>query len=153
MDENKKYDIFVSYSSKDAEFLVENILPGLEEIENPYRTLVHQRDFLAGGYIKDVIVRAIDESRRTMVLLSENFVQSELCCFEFKMAHAKMLEDKCKRVVLVVMDKIPENINSDIKSYIRTNNYLIWKEPKFWKKLRSSLPDKSIKRLADLTDC
>lgn len=138
----KLYDAFISYSCLDEEFLVHDFLPGLEQIEDPYRLCLHHRHFTVGAFITENIMDAVEKSRRTILLLSENFIQSEWCRFEFKTAHVQMLKDRCNRVIIIVLGQIPKNLDPEMKLYLTTNTYLTWGDKLFWDKLYFSLPDK-----------
>lgn len=143
LDKDKEYDAFVAYSNSDVEFLVNELLPGLEAIPNPYRLCLHHKDFIVGAFITENIMEAVERSCRTIILLSESFVNSEWCQFEFKMAHLQMLSDQCNRVIVIVLDKVPLGVDEDIKLYLKTNTYLEWGDRLFWEKLYFVLPDRA----------
>ena len=75
----KDFDIFISYSNHDKEF-VENILvPKLENQTNliNYKCLLPVRDFVPGIGIMDQIAEAVESSACTMIILSKHFVKSQ----------------------------------------------------------------------------
>lgn len=143
-DHLKKYDAFIAYSSEDTEFVALHLVPGLEQIERPYKLCIHERDFLAGPAITENIIAAIEQSRRNIVVLTENFADSRWCNYEFKTAHQWMLMNEDSRVILIIMDKVPRNIDPDIKLYLKTHTYLRWGEKLFWQKLYFAMPDKTV---------
>ncbi|GAB6021763.1 TOLL-like receptor [Chamberlinius hualienensis] len=138
--EGKAFDIFISYSNKDSDFVVDELIPNLEHTQNPYHVCVHERNFLVGGTIEDTILEAIRKSTRIVVVLTENYLCSTWCMYEFKAAHAQMLEDQCPRVVLIIKDDIPDDIDPNFKLYLATNTYVKWKDDVFWKRLKFALP-------------
>lgn len=138
----KLFDAFISYSSKDEAFVSEELAPLLEQGETRYKLCLHHRDFPVGGYIADTIVQAIDTSRRTIMVLSENFIKSEWCRFEFKSAHQSVLRDRRRRLIVIVLGEVPQkDLDPDLRLYLKTNTYLQWGDKKFWEKLRFALPD------------
>ncbi|KAF4530059.1 hypothetical protein B566_EDAN013963 [Ephemera danica] len=50
------YDLFVSYSSKDREWVVNVLLEKLESADEGYQLCLHERDFLLGTYIMDNVI-------------------------------------------------------------------------------------------------
>uniref|UniRef100_T1H0Z1 Uncharacterized protein n=1 Tax=Megaselia scalaris TaxID=36166 RepID=T1H0Z1_MEGSC len=60
---DKPFDAFISFSSMDEPFIMEQVLPALED----YRICVYHRD----ADCPDSIVHAIDTSRRTILVLSQ----------------------------------------------------------------------------------
>lgn len=141
-DRDKLFDAFVSYSSKDEAFVADELAPVLEMGNPSYKLCLHYRDFPVGNFIADTIVQAVESSRRTIMVLSENFIKSEWCRFEFKSAHHQVLRDRRRRLILVLVGDVPQrDLDPDIRLYLKTNTYLQWGDKLFWEKLRFALPD------------
>jgi Leucine-rich repeat (LRR) protein len=139
---DKLFDAFISYSSKDEAFVAEELAPILENGDPAYKLCVHYRDFPVGAYIADTIVQAVESSRRTIMVLSENFIKSEWCRFEFKSAHHQVLRDRRRRLIVILLGEVPQkDLDPDIRLYLKTNTYLQWGDKLFWEKLRFALPD------------
>ncbi|XP_059165432.1 toll-like receptor Tollo [Physella acuta] len=136
----KQFDAFISYSSMDTEFVARTLVPGLED--KRYRLCVHYRDFPVGRNITDTIVRAIEESSRTILVLSSNFLHSEWCRFEFQTAHYHILREGTHRLIIVLLGDIPEEeLDPDLKVQMKSKTYLKFNDPWFWEKLYFSLPN------------
>lgn len=141
-DRDKLFDAFISYSSKDEAFVAEELAPVLEMGNPSYKLCLHYRDFPVGSFIADTIVQAVESSRRTIMVLSENFIKSEWCRFDFKSAHHQVLRDRRRRLILVLVGDVPQrDLDPDIRLYLKTNTYLQWGDKLFWEKLRFALPD------------
>ncbi|EEB11359.1 toll, putative [Pediculus humanus corporis] len=141
-DRDKLFDAFVSYSSKDEAWVAEELAPMLEHGDPSYKLCLHYRDFPVNAFIADTIVQAVESSRRTIMVLSENFIKSEWCRFEFKSAHHQVLRDRRKRLIVVLLGEVPQkDLDPDIRLYLKTNTYLQWGDKLFWEKLRFALPD------------
>ncbi|CAH1173861.1 unnamed protein product [Phaedon cochleariae] len=138
-DREKLFDAFVSYSSKDEAWVAEVLAPALEP---NYKLCLHYRDFPVGAFLADTIVQAIESSKRTIMILSENFIKSEWCRFEFKSAHHQVLRDRRRRLIVILLGEVPhKDLDPDIRLYLKTNVYLQWGDKLFWEKLRYALPD------------
>ncbi|GAB6024281.1 TOLL-like receptor [Chamberlinius hualienensis] len=137
--DGKVFDVFISYHNDDSYFVATEIVPKLENVENPYHVCVHERNFLGGGSIEDTIIEAIKKSTRIIVILTENYIKSEWCMYEFVIAHSVMIEDQCPRVVLIIKDELPSEINPNLQIYLNTNTYIEWTDSKFWQRLYFAL--------------
>ena len=138
-----KYDIFVSYSSRDCKFAEEELLEALEEgPEVPFKLCLHGRDFMVGNYIHDNIMSSIENSAICLVILSRNYINSSWCMHEFQLAYGRMIEERLPScsLIMVMMESIPKNeLPESIKSYIFTCTYIERNQPDFWKNLVNSL--------------
>ncbi len=140
--DGKKYDAFVSFSQKDVRFVTRELVPELEQRAPHYQLCLHYRDWPVGGGIAQTICESVEQSRRTIILLSEDFLRSEWCQYEFKAAHYRVLHDKTIRLIVVLLDdRPPRDLDPELKLYIETNTYLARRDPWFWRKLRYVLPD------------
>ena len=143
-----KYDAFVLYSSIDSDRLWVHfkLVSELEEVYG-FRLCIHHRDFLVGVPIVDNIEDAIHSSRKVLVIMSENFVNSGWCIDE---VHMTMSVDPSKFVVIMFSDVMlsPVHIPVVIRRLLETTTYIEWADDAkaqelFWKKLRKALYTKN----------
>lgn len=141
-EEMKLFDAYVSYSSKDESFVTEVLSPKLEYSEPSYSLCLHYRDLPVGSYVADTIIEAVECSSRTIVVVSENFIKSEWCNYDFKAAHHQVLSDRRNCVILILLGDIAQrDLDPDLRLCLKKNTYLRWGEKLFWEKLRFALPD------------
>ncbi|OQR71922.1 slit3 protein-like, partial [Tropilaelaps mercedesae] len=106
-EEEKLFDAFVSYSKKDEAFVAQILAPELECGSPPYRLCLHYRDLsMAGGYLSEAIQEAVESSRRTIVILSEHFLKSEWCRYEFKSAHYELLNNTSHKLIVIFLGRV-----------------------------------------------
>ena len=75
----KEFDVFISYSSHDKNFVEDVIGPELENETSlvKYKCILHVRDFKTSISIMDQIDKAIDSSTCTIIALSKDFLKSQ----------------------------------------------------------------------------
>ncbi|KAF3692406.1 Toll-like receptor 2 type-1 Precursor [Channa argus] len=142
------YHAFISYSHSDADWVRDQLLPCLEDNQNPYRLCIHERDFMPGKWIIDNIIENIESSRKVIFILSRNFVNSEWCNYELYFAQQRAMGKTFSDVILVVKEPIdPSCLPSKyckLKKMLSTKTYLEWpqqvnQQAFFWAQLKSVL--------------
>lgn len=141
-DSSKVFDAFVSYSSKDEVFVTQILAPELERGSPAYKLCLHYRDFPVGAYVTDSILSAVESSKRTVLILSDNFIKSEWRRFEFRSAHHEVLRDRRRRLIVILLGEVsPGDLDPDLRLYLKTNTWLRWGDTNFWHKLKFAMPD------------
>ncbi|XP_025836571.1 toll-like receptor Tollo [Agrilus planipennis] len=141
-DKDRLFDAYVCYSVKDEAFVHQVLAQGLEGGEPNYRLCLHYRDFNVSTYVADTIIEAVESSRRTILVLSKNFLYNEWCRFEFKSALNEVLKDRRRRLIFIVTGEIPQrDLDPDLRLYIKTNIVIEWGDRQFWQKLQFEMPD------------
>ena len=121
-----QYDAFVSYDDDDRHFALQALRHELEEKKH-LRLCFHQRDFIPGFEISENIANAIRSSRKTVCVISNSYLSSHWCMYEFNMAlmeriHARDGEDM---LVLALMPTIKaHNVPNNMLEFIRRNTYI-----------------------------
>ncbi|XP_053387865.1 toll-like receptor 4 [Mercenaria mercenaria] len=142
-----KYEAFISYAEDNNHFIAEELIPKLEQ--QGLSLCVHQRDFVPGRSVIDNIVGAIQNSRKTVVILSREFINSRWCMYEFQMARMESIYSRDEKgcLLIVMKDKIQiEEMPLEMINWIRYESYLEYTEQTegellFWQKLIESLKD------------
>ncbi|XP_046394524.1 toll-like receptor 2 [Ischnura elegans] len=121
------YDAFVSYSGRDRSWVLRVLQPELEESDQKYQLCLHDRNFTLGGIITQNIVDSIDKSRKTILILSENFVDSQWCRWEMEMANHKLFNDSRSFLVLIELERLDrKNLPRHLRFLMDTRTYLEW---------------------------
>ncbi|XP_049303216.1 protein toll-like [Bactrocera dorsalis] len=144
LDENKMFDAFISYAHQEADFVNHILLPQLEQGEPPFRVCTHERNWLAGAYIPEQIMESVEQSRRTIIVLSQHFIESEWARMEFRTAHQCSLNEGRARIIMIKYGEIinSELLDKELKAYLDMNTYLDWQDARFCDKLRYAMPHK-----------
>ncbi|XP_019642070.1 PREDICTED: toll-like receptor 2 type-2 [Branchiostoma belcheri] len=144
----KTYDAFVAHNSHDSAWVIRQLLPQLERGDPPeFRLCLGERDFQPGAPIVDNIAESIYESRKTICVITRNFLESDWCRFEMQMATYRLFEEHVDCLIVVFLEQIPAQRLAKYHSLRRVmcrNTYLEWpEEPEardlFWERLRVAL--------------
>jgi Leucine-rich repeat (LRR) protein len=153
------FDAFVAYHEDDREWVREELLPHIEGPQGsdtattapntgPHQDLhlcLHFRDFDAGTRITENIVEGIANSRKTILILSDSFVESHWCRFETEMARMKCFDEGRNSIVLVMLRHVePGRMTGNLRALVRRYSFLTWpntpaEEARFWDKLREAI--------------
>ncbi|XP_049884064.1 protein toll-like [Pectinophora gossypiella] len=149
-DDDRRYDAFISFCHKDEEFVRDHLIPGLEAPPHQYKLCVHYRDWIPGEWIPAQIAQSVADSRRTVIVVSQNFLDSIWGRAEFRAANMSAIKERKTRVIVVLLEDITSHkeLDPELKLYLSTNTYLKWGDPWFWDKLRYALPHRRVAPLA-----
>ncbi|KAJ8941294.1 hypothetical protein NQ318_000594 [Aromia moschata] len=127
---NYAYDAFVSYSNEDRNFVVR----------------------LIGTIISESVLESVAQSRRTLLIISDNYAKSQWCRWESQIAehHRLFFENEAGEyvddsLVLIKLGPVSDShLTPTLKYLLKTRIYLQWeaeekKQKAFWDKLRNAL--------------
>jgi hypothetical protein len=145
LDDMFKYDAFVSYAEEDRLFIFQKL--DFLEKENNLNLCLHSRDFIPGTNIADNVANAIHNSRRTVCLLTPNFLDSYWCMYELNMARMESIysRDGDNVLCLVIIDKnVVKRAPLKIVDLLEDQSYLEYPGDEtddlcFWDRLRDTL--------------
>ncbi|XP_045523074.1 toll-like receptor 6 [Pieris brassicae] len=141
-DKDRLFDAYISYSVKDEAFVAQMLAPGLESTDPSFRLCLHYRDFNASAYVADTIIEAVESSKRTIIVLSKNFINNEWCRFEFKTALHEVLKERRRRLIIILLGDLPNrDIDPELRLCLKANTCIEWGDRQFWQKLRFAMPD------------
>ncbi|XP_052100881.1 toll-like receptor 4 [Mytilus californianus] len=140
------YDAFISYSENDRKFVIEECIKNLEENGN-MKLCIHQRDFMPGEEITQNIISAIQNSRKTICIISRSFLESYYCMFEFNMARMESIHSRNgKNVLFLVFYEmlLPEELPLVLYELIQKQSYIEYPNDEhgnviFWDKIKDAI--------------
>lgn len=151
-EENCTYDAFISYNSSDELWVVNELLPNLEGNGSSLKLCLHHRDFEPGRYIIDNIVAAVYSSRKTICVVSRNFLSSEWCSLEIQLASYRLFDEHRDVLLLVLLEPISVRRLSSfhqMRKVMLKKTYLQWPGSEctnpaqaqglFWSQLRRAI--------------
>lgn len=88
------------------------------------------------------IADSIQNSRRTIIMLTRDFFDSEWAKMQFHMAYEMSLHKKGARLIIIVCCDLKDiqNKNAELKAYLKAHTYIELGDPRFWMKLRYAMP-------------
>ncbi|XP_046574984.1 toll-like receptor 13 [Haliotis rubra] len=123
--EEKQYDAFVSYSNPDGDWVYDELLDFLER-EVGLCLCEHSRDFQIGTYIVDNVMGALDSSRKTILVISNEYMKSDWCQFELQMALYSFLKHEID-IVVILLDQIKaDHVTSSLRALMMSTSIMQW---------------------------
>ena len=102
--------------------------------------------------IADNIVEAIKDSRRTILLLSPSYIQSEWTRFEYQVAQQQMLKLRHRILPIILRDltNVKDDLDQNLKVILASVTYLEWpqdsrREENFWRVLERAMGTPPVK--------
>ncbi|CAH1791991.1 unnamed protein product [Owenia fusiformis] len=141
---DKRYDAFLSYTGLNGEWVRDELLTRLEN--EGHNLCLHERDFAAGEPIVDNIIDAIEESRRTIIVLSNQFLRGGYTMYEFIKSHDDWVRGEREPVIVVLYDPIGSLDKEELakyptlETYISTRTYLDRSNKYFWESILLAMP-------------
>ena len=141
-----RYDAFISYSHEDYRFIKDEIIEELEGNDG-LNLCIHQRDFIPGNYIAENILQAIKSSRMVVVVLTEQFLKSKWCIYEFNMARMESIYSRNgENVIFCILfeDIDMKHLSPELIQTLENETFLKYPEeererPYFWEMLKKAL--------------
>jgi len=82
-----KYDVFISYSRTDRKWVYDELIPRLDHARIRY--CIDSRDFPIGGILVESIERALESSRKVLLVITPHWLESEWARFESRFIKKK----------------------------------------------------------------
>ena len=140
-DQNKIFDVYISYSSRDVSFVRDVLVNRLEHTMPRYKVCLHSQDFAESALLGEFITQSIAFSRRAMIVLSKNYVENEWKSPIFMINHVNGFANRESSIITINFDGIPEsNLDSSLKGIIKKTSKIKWGDNNFWKQIYELLP-------------
>ncbi|XP_064646930.1 interleukin-18 receptor 1-like isoform X2 [Lineus longissimus] len=134
-----EYDVFISYSSQDIAWVKDILMKNLEK--QGCRVCIDFKCFMPGMPVVENIMEAIYKSKRTIVIMSKNFLKSVWGAFELEQVQHRLITMRDDSLLLVKYD------GCQIPRKLMGKTFLDWSDksvkPHFWDRLFKTLgPDR-----------
>lgn len=139
----KLYDAVLLHSAKDSEFVCRELSVELEMGRPPLRLCVQHRDLTSeASHLQ--ILEAARASRRVILVLSRNFLQTEWSRSELRRAVHESLRGRPHKLVVIEEADVLLEAENDVElvPYLKTAhvNRIRRNDRHFWEKLRYAMP-------------
>jgi hypothetical protein len=118
------YDVFISYSHADKDWVRRELLPNLEA--RSLRICIDFRDFQPGAPSVTEMERAVLTSRKTLLILTPDYVESAWAEFEALMLQAMDPASRGRRLIPLLKEKC------NLPLRIRYLTYVNFADPEDW---------------------
>ncbi|KAM4609451.1 toll-like receptor 7 [Polymixia lowei] len=154
------YDAFVVYDKEDpavTEWVTKELCVHLENRgDHPLTLCLEERDWLPGCPLIDNLCQSIHQSKRTVFILTDNYIKGGNFKTAFYMAHQRLMDEKNDVIVLIFLEKTAcHSKYVRLRKRLYKRSVLEWPtnpqaQPYFWFTLRSVLATESHKQYSNL---
>ncbi|KAK2896515.1 hypothetical protein Q8A67_011003 [Cirrhinus molitorella] len=132
----------------DEVWVMNELMENLENGVPPIQLCLHMRDFQAGKPIaSNIIDEVIMGSRKIIVVMSQHFIDSAWCRFEFELAQSRFMMERNANIIIIILEDVEERKTKKVlglHKHLKKNTYLKWsRDPlsnmKFWIRLRKAV--------------
>lgn len=99
-----QYDVFISFSTLDYNWVRDNLTPVLERKRINY--CIHSRDFIVGKAIMENIADSVYNSRKVLAVISHHYLASNFCREELEIALHRCTEMADSSLLLIRVDGV-----------------------------------------------
>ena len=119
-DEEFEFDLFLSCSRENSTYVQEYLIPLLESEPFNLKVCYHHRDFELGQDIIQNMANAVYNSRKILVVISDNYLASEYCLYEMNVALNREVTEKFPCLAFIRRNNMKKNLPVKLK----TKNFL-----------------------------
>lgn len=98
-----EYDAFIMFSRHDMQWVTEILLPTLEQ-KHDLKCCIYDTNFNFGKSIVENVFQNVYMSRKTVAVVSKNFLRSPWCQNELEVAHYRRLKLRDDSLIIVKLD-------------------------------------------------
>jgi hypothetical protein len=112
VDSGFRYDAFVSYSTKDRDWVTRYLLPPLEQ--NGLKIAIDFRDFDVGRTAMENMRRFLSQSRHVIYVMSPAWLESDWTAYEDLLTAGKDPAGRRRRIIPILISKtqLPEHLSA-----------------------------------------
>lgn len=99
-----KYDVFVSYKHADLDWVQRELIPRLQAVD--LKICLDDVEFLAGGVAIVNMQDAVEQSRRTLLVLTPRYMQSHWTLFEMLASRTLDPDAVQRRTIPLLVEKV-----------------------------------------------
>ncbi|XP_064167737.1 toll-like receptor 7 [Anguilla rostrata] len=143
------YDAFIVYDKKDravSDWVMEELQVQLEERgDPPLQLCLEERDWLPGCPTIDNLCQSIQQSKKTVFVLTNKYIRSGNFRMAFYLAHQRLMDEKADVILLIFLEKVPQRSKYlRLRKRLYRRSLLEWPsnpkaQPYFWHCLRSAM--------------
>ena len=119
-----QYDVFISFSSLDYQWVQDNLAPVLDRKRISY--CIHSRDFVVGKAIIENIADSVYNSRKVLAVVSKHYLASKFCREELEIALYRSTEKADSSLLLIRVDGVDQKC---LPKALRRRTFLDYSSP------------------------
>ncbi|KAG7467580.1 hypothetical protein MATL_G00155270 [Megalops atlanticus] len=154
------YDAFIAYDTKDltvSDWVLQELQVHLEEQgDPPLQLCLEERDWIPGWPLIDNLSQSIQQSKKTIFILTNKYIRSGNFKTAFYLAHQRLMDEKADVILLIFLEKLPRSSKYlRLRKRLYRRSILEWPtnpqaQPYFWFSLRNAMATDSHRQYSKL---
>uniref|UniRef100_A0A3B3ZND0 TIR domain-containing protein n=1 Tax=Periophthalmus magnuspinnatus TaxID=409849 RepID=A0A3B3ZND0_9GOBI len=141
------YDAFVAYDTRDpyvSEWVMEKLVVKLEgEEQKSHPLCLEERDWFPGTPLLDNLSHSVRNSRKTLFVLTEDYVKSGMFKMTMYLAHQRLLEENVDVILVLMLEPVLQHSHFlRLRKRLCDKSVLVWPKTAaaqswFWQNLKN----------------
>nr|XP_040577571.1 toll-like receptor 6 [Lepeophtheirus salmonis] len=147
--QNNLFDVYISHSTENKDFVLQTLAPTLEHGGNNYRLCIHQRDCPSNNSasLQDTVTVAAESSSRILVVLTRSYLKNDWPKVNVPLKNVLKSRPGCSnRLLFLLLEDLldEERAYTELSHYLKICPSVRWGSPGFLNKLRYFLPEPAL---------
>ncbi|CAL4115080.1 unnamed protein product, partial [Meganyctiphanes norvegica] len=146
--QGRKYDVFIVHAGADRDFVKEHVI--LPLVNKGYQVAWHEIMFTPGNYIYENIEKAVKNSRRMLVVATEEFSKSHWGIKEIRRGRHEEVDIHGYKITALVTNSLPRELKPELYEIVQQRTHVVFSDRDYIEKICDFLPRPDPRMLSSL---
>ncbi|XP_042204161.1 toll-like receptor 2 isoform X2 [Homarus americanus] len=134
----RTYDVFVVHAHRDYERVKQHVIAPLTQ--HGYSVAWHDNVFRPGDWVLENVERAVRNSRRMLVVVTDNLLNSRWCKQEIRRGRHEEFDKEGFKILALMMDPLPQALPRDLYEIVALRTHVLFTNRDYIERICNFLP-------------